>query len=160
MAVCDGQGRYTFRGKQSEADILGIAEDILQRRLERLGTMSSPEQSAQFLRMRLAHLGHEEFHAVWLDNKHRVLALETLARGTIDSATIHVREVIKAALRWNAAAVVFAHNHPSGDPRPSAADRDITRQLQQALALVKVRLLDHVVVGAGGTVSLAQRGWC
>ncbi|WP_395683535.1 RadC family protein [Dokdonella sp.] len=158
--VRDENGRYSFRGKQSEADILGIAEDILQRRLERLGTMTSPDQSAQFLRMRLAGLDHEEFHAVWLDNRHRVLAVESLARGTIDGATIHTREVVKAALRWNAAAVVFAHNHPSGDAEPSAADRAITARLRDALNLVEVRLLDHLVVASGGTVSLAQRGWC
>ncbi|WP_395680434.1 DNA repair protein RadC [Dokdonella sp.] len=160
MVVRDQLGRYSFRGKQSETDILGIAEDILQRRLERLGTMTSPDQSAQFLRMRLAHLPHEEFHAVWLDNRHRVLAIESLARGTIDGASIHPREVVKAALRWNAAAAIFSHNHPSGDPEPSAADRAITRQLKEALTLVEVRVLDHVVVGAAGTVSLAQRGWC
>jgi len=160
MVVRDEHGRYSFRGKQTETDILGIAEDILQRRLERLGTMSSPNQSAAFLRMRLAHLPREEFHAVWLDNRHRVLAIESVAHGTIDSATIHPREVVKAALRWNASAVVFAHNHPSGEPEPSAADRAITRQLKEALTLVDVRVLDHIVVGNQGTVSLAQRGWC
>lgn len=158
--VRDEHGRYRFRGTQSEEAILGIAEDILRRRIERLGTMSSPDQSTAFLRMRLAHLPHEEFHAVWLDNRHRVLTIESVARGIIDSATVHVREVVKSALRWNAAAVVFAHNHPSGDAEPSSADRAITKHLQEALSLVEVRLLDHIVVASGGTVSLAQRGWC
>ncbi|CAG0965077.1 hypothetical protein GPROT1_01109 [Gammaproteobacteria bacterium] len=160
MVVRDDLGRYSFRGKQTEQDILGVAEDILLRRLDRLGTMTSPTESAAFLRMRLAHLPHEEFHAVWLDNRHRVLTVESVARGTIDSATIHVREVVKSALRWNAAAVIFAHNHPSGDAEPSSADRAITRQLKEALTLVEVRVLDHIVVANGGTVSLAQRGWC
>ena len=160
MVVRDELGRYSFRGKQSEADILGIAEDILRRRLERLGSLTTPEHAGSFLRMRLAHLEHEEFHAVWLDTRHRVLAVETLARGSIDGASIHAREVVKAALRWNASAVVFAHNHPSGEPEPSAADRAITGRLRDALDLVDVRLLDHIVVGTAGTVSLAQRGWC
>lgn len=158
--VRDEHGRYSFRGKQTEEDILSVAEDILRRRLDRLGTMTSPIESAAFVRMRLAHLPREEFHALWLDNRHRVLTVESIARGTIDSATVHVREVVKSALSWNAAAVVFAHNHPSGDAEPSSADRAITKQLQQALALVEVRVLDHIVVASGGTVSLAQRGWC
>ena len=160
MAVRDENGLYRFRGKQTEESILGVAENILRSRLERLGTLTSPEQSAAFLRMRLGHLQHEEFHAVWLDNRHRVLSVDALFRGTIDGTSVHPREVVKAALQWNAAAVVFAHNHPSGDPEPSAADRAITTRLRDALELVEVRLLDHIVVGAAGTVSLAQRGWC
>ena len=157
--VRDLFGAYTFRGPQSEEVILGIAEDILRQRLERLGNLTSPEASAQFLRMRLAHLPHEEFHAVWLDNRHSILAVESLFRGTIDGASVHPREVVKHALRWNAAAVVFAHNHPSGNPEPSAADRAITLRLREALELVDVRLLDHIVVASSGTVSLAARGW-
>lgn len=160
MAVRDEQGRYAFRGKQSEESILAVAEDILRRRLERLGTLSSPEQSAAFLRLRLGALEHEEFHGVWLDTRHRILAVEALARGSIDGASIHPREVVKAALRQNASAVVFAHNHPSGNAEPSAADRAITARLREALDLVDVRVLDHIVVASGGTVSLAQRGWC
>ncbi|MBZ0224307.1 MAG: DNA repair protein RadC [Dokdonella sp.] len=159
MAVRDNLGRYTFRGKQTEQDILAVAEDILRARLERLGALTSPDQSAAFLRLRLGALEHEEFHAVWLDTRHRILAVEFLARGTIDGASVHPREVVKSALRQNASAVVFAHNHPSGSPEPSAADRAITTRLRDALDLVGVRVLDHVVVAAEGSVSLAQRGW-
>ncbi|MEO5625680.1 MAG: DNA repair protein RadC [Dokdonella sp.] len=159
MAIRDVLGHYTFQGPQTEAEILATAEQILRVRLERLGSLGSPEASAQFLRMRLAHLPHEEFHAVWLDNRHSVLAVESLFRGTIDGASVYPREVVKHALRWNAAAVIFSHNHPSGSAEPSVADRAITARLREALELVDVRVLDHIVVSARGTTSMAQRGW-
>jgi DNA repair protein RadC len=160
MTVRDILGHYTFREPQTEEKILEIAESILQRRLERMGSLTSPEDSARFLRVRLGHLPHEEFHAVWLDNRHSILAVERLFRGTIDGASVHPREVVKHALRWNAAAVIFSHNHPSGNPEPSAADRAITLRLREALELVDVRVLDHIIVSASGTTSMAQRGQC
>jgi DNA repair protein RadC len=150
---------YKSSALQDEASILAAAENILRGRLERLGCLTAPEDSAAFLRFRLAGLPHEEFHCVFLDNRHRILAVEGLFRGTINASSVHPREVVKSALKHNASAVVLAHNHPSGDPTPSAADRSITQQLKEALALVEVRLLDHIVVGAEGTTSLAQRGW-
>jgi DNA repair protein RadC len=104
-------------------------------------------------------LGHEEFHEVWLDTRHRVLGVDALFRGTLDGASVHAHEVVKASLRWNAAAVIFSHNHPSGNAEPSAADRVITAGLREALELVDVRVVDHLVVAAEGTTSLAQRGW-
>ena len=97
------------------------------------------------------------FAVLWLDNRHRVLAFEELFRGTIDGASVHPREVVKAALRHNAAACIFAHNHPSGDPTPSPADKRITQRLKEALGLVEVRALDHVVV-AETTCSFAELG--
>ncbi|MBE2210345.1 MAG: DNA repair protein RadC [Xanthomonadaceae bacterium] len=141
-----------------EATILGQAEAILRKRLERLGSISNPEDASSFLQMRLGGLDHEEFHAVYLDTRHQIIAVEGLFRGTVDGAEVHPREVVRAAMRHNAAAVIFAHNHPSGNPEPSAADRAITARLKQALALVDVRVLDHIVVGER-TVSLAARGW-
>lgn len=141
-----------------EATILGQAEAILRKRLERLGSISAPEQAGSFLRMRLAGLDHEEFHVVFLDARHQIIAVEGLFRGTVDGSEVHPREVVRAAMRHNAAAVILAHNHPSGNPEPSAADRAITARLKQALALVEVRVLDHIVV-AETTVSLAARGW-
>jgi len=159
MAVREKARRYRFQDTQSEADVLEAAETILRKRLERIGTLSSPAQSAAFLRMRLAHLEHEQFHAVWLDTRHYILGVDALFRGTLDGASVHAREVVKAALRWNAAAVIFSHNHPNGDPEPSAADRAITVRLREALELIEVRVLDHLVVAAAGTVSLAERGW-
>jgi DNA repair protein RadC len=141
-----------------ETHVLAHAEAILRRRFERQGAIQDPEQAGRFFRVRLAHLEHEEFHVAFLDTRHRIIAVECLAIGTVDGAEVHPREVVKGALRHNAAAVLLAHNHPSGDPTPSAADRAITQHLKDALALVDVRVLDHLVVGES-VVSLAQRGW-
>lgn len=144
-------------GALSEDEILAAAEDILRRRLERQGELTSPRDSEQFLRIRLGALQHEEFHCVYLDNRHRVIAVEKLFTGTIDGASVYPREVVRAVLRHNAAAVIFAHNHPSGVAEPSSADRAITRELRDALNLIAVRVLDHIVVGET-TTSMAQRG--
>jgi len=113
--------------------------------------------AADFLRMRLGALPHEEFHVLWLDNRHRVLERQRLFIGTIDGASVYPREVVRAALEVNASAAILAHNHPSGVAEPSAADRAITRELRDALSLVGVRVLDHLVVGAECT-SMASRG--
>ncbi len=102
-------------------------------------------------------LRHEEFHALWLDNRHRILDCQRLFTGTIDGANVYPREVVRAALSHNARAVILVHNHPSGVAEPSASDRAITRELKEALDLVGVRVLDHVVVGET-CVSLATRG--
>lgn len=142
----------------AEIAILGQAEDILRKRLERLGSIDHPEQASSFLRMRLAGLEHEEFHVVFLDARHKIIAVEGLFRGTVDGTEVHPREVVRTAMHHNAVAVILAHNHPSGNPEPSAADRAITARLKQALALVEVRVLDHIVVGAT-SVSMAARGW-
>lgn len=142
---------------QSEQEILAAAEDILRVRLQRLGVIDSPADAFDFLRMRLGGLLHEEFHALWLDNRHRILDCQRLFTGTIDGANIYPREVVREALGHNASAAILAHNHPSGVSEPSASDKIITRTLKEALALVGVRLLDHVVVGET-CVSLAERG--
>lgn len=141
----------------SDQAILAAAEDILRVRLQRLGTIQSPTDAFDFLRMRLGGLLHEEFHALWLDNRHRILDCQRLFTGTIDGASVYPREVIRAALSRNASAVILAHNHPSGVAEPSVSDTVITRELKEALDLVGVRLLDHVVVGET-CVSLAGRG--
>lgn len=143
--------------ERSENDILAQAEAILLRRFERLGSVGNPQDSTAFLKARLAHLDHEEFHGLWLDNRHRIIACEKHATGTIDGASVHPREIVRAALKHNAAAVIFSHNHPSGVAEPSAADRAITRELSDALRLVGVRVLDHIVVGET-CVSMAARG--
>src|SRR5690606_41199549 len=108
---------------------------------------------------RLRHLPHEVFAALFLDNRHRAIAFEELFRGTLDGAEVHPREIARRALDLNAAALIVGHNHPSGNPEPSAADRAVTARLKQSLALVDVRLLDHFVIGDGAPVSLAARGW-
>jgi DNA repair protein RadC len=99
------------------------------------------------------------FACLFLDNRHRVLGFEELFRGSIDGASVHPREVVRRCLAHNAAAVILAHNHPSGVAEPSAADRAITQRLRESLELIDVRLLDHFVIGSGTPTSLAQRGW-
>ncbi len=153
-------GHYSIHGPLDEATILDMAEDVYRRRLERLGdAMLNPKLVQSFLRARLAHHASEQFCVVWLDTRHRPLAVETLFTGSIDGCSVHPREVVRKALAHNAAAAILAHNHPSGIADPSQADRLITKRLQEALALIEVRVLDHIVVTAGDCVSLAERGW-
>jgi DNA repair protein RadC len=118
----------------------------------------SPADTSAFLLARMRHLDHELFGCLFLDNRHRVLEFSELFRGTIDGTSVYPREVVKEALKLNAAAVILAHNHPSGVAEPSQADERITRRLKAALELVDIRLLDHLIVGDGGTTSLAARG--
>ena len=120
--------------------------------------LTSPRDSAAFLKARMQDRPYEVFAALFLDNRHRVLAYEEMFRGTLDGASVHPREVVRAALEHNAAAVIFAHNHPSGVAEPSAADRNITHQLRDALQLIGVRVLDHLVIGTGEPTSMAARG--
>jgi len=149
--------RYKLGSDTTEQDVLAAAEGILQGRLERQGSLNSPTDATAFLRMRLGALQHEEFHVLWLDNRHRILECQKLFTGTVDGASIYPREVVRAALSVNASAAIFAHNHPSGIAEPSAADRAITNELRDALRLIGVRILDHIVVGAE-CVSMAGRG--
>ncbi|MDH5830908.1 DNA repair protein RadC [Luteimonas sp. M1R5S18] len=127
--------------------------------LERGEALTDPASAGRYFAQRLRGQAIEVFAALFLDTRHRALAFEELFRGTIDGAEVHPREVVRRALAHNAAAVIVGHNHPSGNPEPSAADRAVTAQLKQSLALVDVRLLDHFVVGDGAPVSLAARGW-
>ena len=118
----------------------------------------SPADTEAFLLSKLSHLGHERFCCLYLDNRHRVLQFDELFRGTIDGTSVYPREVVKEALAVNAAAVILAHNHPSGVAEPSQADERITRRLKSALELVDIRLLDHLIIGDAATTSLASRG--
>ena len=118
----------------------------------------SPADTEAFLLARMRHLDHELFCCLYLDNRHRVLRFDEMFRGTIDGTSVYPREVVKEALAINAAAVILAHNHPSGVAEPSQADERITRRIKSALELVDIRLLDHLIVGDGGTTSLASRG--
>jgi DNA repair protein RadC len=153
----DVLGHYTITSPMSEGDVLAAAEDILRRKLNRQGQLTTVRDCAAFLRTRLGHLLHEG-HAVWLDSRHHVIAVDRLFNGTINGTSVHPREVIRCALRHNAAAVVFAHNHPSGNPEPSASDRAITNRLREALALFDIRMLDHIILSATETTSMAERG--
>ena len=120
--------------------------------------LSSPAEVRHYLSLHLTGLGHEVFAALFLDNRHRVIEYRELFRGTIDSAAVYPREVVKRCLSVNAAAVIFAHNHPSGVAEPSDTDVRLTRKLVDALSLVDVRVLDHLVIGQGVQTSLAERG--
>jgi len=121
-------------------------------------TIKSPTDTTSFLKARMRHLDHELFCCLYLDNRHRVLRFDELFRGTIDGTSVYPREVVKEALAINAAAVIVSHNHPSGVAEPSQADERITQRLKAALELVDIRLLDHLIVGDGEAISLAQRG--
>ena len=118
----------------------------------------SPADTESFLMARLRDLPHELFCCIYLDNRHRIISFEELFRGTIDGTSVYPREVVKQALAVNAAAIILAHNHPSGVAEPSQADERITRRLKAALELVDIRLLDHLVIGDGASTSLASRG--
>jgi DNA repair protein RadC len=142
-----------------EDKIIAQALRILARRLKKVGTvLTSPEATRDYLRLQLAGLEHEVFACLLLDNRHRVIAYRELFRGTIDGASVYPREVVKEVLAHNAAAVIFAHNHPSGDPEPSTADHRITTRLKDALVLIEVRVLDHIILGSEGSLSFAERG--
>ena len=130
----------------------------LRERLKPGTTIGSPADSRQFLLATLRDRPHEVFSCLFLDNRHRVLAFDELFRGTIDAAAVYPREIVKQALARNAAAVILAHNHPSGVAEPSQSDQLITRRIRDALDLVDIRLLDHFVIGDNSCVSLASRG--
>ena len=119
--------------------------------------LTSPQASKDYVKLQLATFEHEVFACVFMDNRNRVITFEKLFRGTIDGASVYPREVVKACLRHNAAAVILAHNHPSGVAEPSVADERITKRLKDALALIDVRVLDHLIVGEE-VVSFAERG--
>ena len=120
--------------------------------------LSKPDETRDFLRLRLADYRNEVFGCLFVDNRHRIIAVRELFQGTIDGASVYPRVVVQQAMEVNAAAVVFFHNHPSGVAEPSHADEAITRRLKDALALVDVRVLDHFVVSAGESVSFAESG--
>lgn len=136
------------------------AISILEKRMHKHGdVLSDPLTTRRYLHLWLAGKEVEHFVGLFLDSQHRLIAAETLSVGTLDAACVYPREVAKHAIRLNAAAVIFAHNHPSGVPEPSAADRMLTDRLRHALALIDVRVLDHFVIGSGAPVSFAERGW-
>lgn len=155
---CRGRGLGAAKYAQLRA-VLEMGRRQLRQQLERGDALRSPEQTRDYLQSLLGHLPHERFGCLWLDNRNRVIDWEELFRGTLDAASVYPREVVVRALAVNAAAVILAHNHPSGAVRASAADRQITERLRTALELVGVRLLDHVIVGDGQTCSFAERGW-
>lgn len=154
---CQAQGLGMAKYTQLQA-ILEMSRRHLKETLQRGAALENVQQTREYLVSELRSYEHEVFSCLFLDNRHRVLVFEELFQGTINSAMVHPREVVKKALKHNAAAVILAHNHPSGVSEPSQADISITNHLKQALELVDVRLLDHFVIGDGELVSLAERG--
>ena len=140
------------------AAALELGHRHLAAQLQRGEALSAPSAAGRYFAQRLRGLGHEVFAALYLDTRHRALGFEELFRGSIDGAEVHPRTLVQRALAHGAAAVIIGHNHPSGNPEPSAADRAVTARLKQALALVDVRLLDHFVIGDGPPLSMAGRG--
>lgn len=135
-----------------------LAKRYFEASLPRGQAIKSPADTERFLMARLRDLPHELFCCLYLDNRHRIILFDELFRGTIDGTSVYPREVVKQALSLNAAAVIVAHNHPSGVAEPSQADERITRRLKSALELVDIRLLDHLIIGDGQSSSLARRG--
>lgn len=143
----------------ADEEILLAAEAILYKRLERQGKIAEPSEAGRYLRAHCGHAEREVFGCLFLDTRHHIIACEDLFFGTIDGAEVHPREVVRRAMQLNTAAIICFHNHPSGNTEPSAADRSVTNRLKQALALVDIRLLDHIVISAQGFCSMAARGW-
>ncbi len=137
---------------------LELSSRCLLESLKRDTVIDNPRTTRQFLMSRLRHLSHEVFAVMFLDNAHRLIEFEILFEGTINGASVYPRRVLERAIDWQAAAVIFAHNHPSGVAEPSQADQRITKTLIQALSLVDVRVLDHLIIGDSEAVSFAERG--
>jgi DNA repair protein RadC len=152
-------GTYTTKSELTEEDILTMATQITRSKFSRGESLTSPSMVRLCLSNYLSVREREVFVVIFLDSQNRVIDHEEMFSGTIDSASVYPREVVKAALKCNAKSLVLAHNHPSGVPEPSQADRTITRKLADALDLVDVNVLDHFVVGVEGVVSFAERGW-
>ena len=155
---CQGLGLGDAKFAQLQA-VLEMARRHLRESLERGDVFSSPEMVRSYLTARLRDQPREVFLVLFLDTRHRLLAAEEMFLGTIAEASVHPREVVRRAMQHNAAALIVAHNHPSGVAEPSRADRLITTNIVKTLDLVKVRVLDHFIIGAGDVLSFAERGW-
>jgi DNA repair protein RadC len=156
LRIRDTRGRYQ---NATAEQILAAARQVIDQQYARGTQMSSPQSVCEYLKMKLSGYPYEVFSVLYLDAQHRLIEYVELFRGTINEASVYPREVIKETLARNAAAVIFSHNHPSGTPEPSWADRALTRRLKDALALIDIRVLDHIVVGGADTVSFSERGW-
>ena len=157
FSAIPGMGAAKYAQLQA---VLEMARRALSEQMKSGDAFSTPGAVRDYLRLHLAGLDHEVFFVLWLDAQNRLIAGEELFRGTLTQTSVYPREVVKRALWHNAAAVVFAHNHPSGVSEPSSADQSLTGELKQALALVDVRVLDHfIVAGASLPLSFAERGW-
>ncbi len=156
LCACPGMGSATYAQLQA---VMEMVRRALAETCRVQDALSSPGAVRDWLRLSLGSREHETFCVLFLDNQNRLIASEDMFRGTLTEARVYPREVLKQALSYNAAAVILAHNHPSGVAEPSMADRQLTRQLAEALALVDIRVLDHFIVTSHGIASLAEAGW-
>lgn len=157
-SFCSHLGLGVAKYVQLQA-VLEIARRHLAEQLNRDSALESPQAVRDFLKARLRHEPHEVFACLFMDNRHRVLSFEVLFHGSIDSASVYPRQIVKRALAHNAAALILTHNHPSGVCEPSQSDRLLTRRIVDALALIDVRVLDHFIVGDDEPLSMAEHGW-
>ena len=150
----------THPTKDQEDAMISQSIAIIGERLKREDVLviTSPNDTRNYLMLKLAEKEHEVFAVMFLDNRHQLIAYEEMFRGTIDGASVYPREVAKAALKHNAAALILAHNHPSGIAEPSQSDLNITGRLKKACAMLDIRVLDHLIVGGTSITSLAERG--
>ena len=155
LLVRDSHGRYALA---SADQILEAARLVIDQKMQRGTSFTSPAAVKEYLFAKLSGFEHEVFAVLFMDTQHRLIEYAEMFRGTIDGASVYPRELVKEALRLNAAAVIISHNHPSGNPEPSQADKVLTQRLNEALRLVDVRVLDHVIVAGNSTASFAERG--
>ncbi|MFZ5722656.1 MAG: RadC family protein [Pseudomonadota bacterium] len=158
LFIKNEQGLYRIRGYFRPEELVRVAADILLDGITGKEVLSNPAHAARFVQLALAQEKNEHFAALFLNTQHQLIKFETLFTGTVDGASVYPRVVVQKALEHNAGAVIFAHNHPSGECEPSLADRQITRRLVDSLALIDVRVLDHFVVSREKYVSFAERG--
>lgn len=160
--VYAGSLQPLFSSDDMAHEMLAVAREIVKRwlteELEARDALMAPTAVRDYLRLHFANKEHECFGALFLDAQNRLIAFEELFRGTLTQTSVYPREVVKTALRYNAAALVLAHNHPSGIPEPSLQDQALTRTLTEALALVDIKVLDHFIVAGAGALSFAERG--
>lgn len=156
--VHETPGHFQTVRPVSQAEILAMAKQLIETQFNRGQALTSPNDAREFLMLELALLEHEVFYCIFLDNRHRILESTRCFEGTIDSANVYPRELVKRALRLNARALILAHNHPSGLAEASDADRAITRRLVDALNLIDVRILDHFIIAGTEQYSFAEAG--
>ena len=152
------QGTYVLTEPATAEEILAMANRLARARVTKGKALTSPSLTYSCLQTLLQGYEREVFAILFLDSQHRVIKFEELFQGTLDAASVYPREVVKAALKADAAAVILTHNHPSGSVQPSRADEALTQTLKAALSLVDVRVLDHIIVGSNETLSMAERG--
>jgi len=155
LLVCDVAGDYR---QVDAAEVLHVAQQVLLGRVHGSNVLGSPQAVRDYLRVRLGALEHEVFAVVHLDAQHRVIEYVEMFRGTVTQTSVYPREVVKEAMKLNSCAVLLVHNHPSGSTQPSRADELLTQTLKNALALVDVRVLDHLIVGGNNIASMAEKG--